>query len=319
VRPAAHHNRIWRAIRRRTAHAAAPPGSGCAPRGDSRLEGSLAWRGVLDTRVYGNIRGIIEEPRWANLMGTDLEAVLDLNVDGIYHARLAGHWAKAAGSKGSNLLGKDADDLSANALFAQAVSSHNLGLNKEARFLSSTVLAKRINTWSGEAALALLKYTAFAQRMSLREVDKLSDQYLEAVETFGSGTDQTTTRLAFSEAKLRAYLACAPIKSSLRKADTALEQCLSETAPGESEENRVFARISQMGVLRSVIFLNTYSQLLRARGDSIRAEKVRTEAESRANRASLTHQLAWIRAGSLATRRFLPTVRSFFEESRTWW
>jgi hypothetical protein len=268
----------------------------------------------LFTGAYGIAKQFIEtlppcehplEFAQVSLVLNDLEAVLDLNVEGIYHARLAAHWAKAAGTKGSNLLGKDADDLWGNALFAEAVSTHNLGLEKEARFLSSEVFTKRINMWSGEAALALLKYTAFAQRTSLRQVDMLSDQYREAVETFGSGTDQTTTRLAFSEAKLRAYLACPPTKASLMKAESALEQCLSETATGESEENRVFARISQIGVLSSVIFLNTYSQLLRARGDAIRAEKVRAEAESRANRAGLAHQLARIRAGSpFTTRRF---------------
>jgi hypothetical protein len=233
------------------------------------------------------------------LVLNDLEAVLNHNIDGIYHARLARDWAKVGGAKGSNLLGKDADDLWGNALVAEAISTHNLGLDRKAVvFLSSKGLTKMSNTWSVEAALHLLKYTAFAQRTSLREVDKLSDQYLEAVEKFGSKTDQTITRLAFSEAKLRSYLACGLTKASLRKADTELEQCLSETASDESEESRVFAFISQIGVLRSVIFLKTYSQLLEARGDSVRAEKVRADAELWANQAGLAHQLARIRASS---------------------
>jgi hypothetical protein len=231
------------------------------------------------------------------LVLNDMEAVLDRHVDGIYHARLAGQWAKAAGTKGSTLMGKDAGDLWGNARFAEAVSSHNLGLEKEARVLSSLVFTQRIKTWSAEAALALLKYTALAQRTSLRQVDTLSDQYREAVERFGSGTDPATTRLAFSEAKLRAYLACAPTKASLRKADAALEQCLSATAPGASEEHRVLAFIHQTGALRAVIFLNTYSHLLKARGDALRADTVRAEAESRAGRAGLAHQLVRIRGG----------------------
>lgn len=237
------------------------------------------------------------------LVLNDLEAVLDRNVDGIYHARLAQHWATVGGTKESSLLGKDADHLWGNALFAEAVSSHNLGLDGAARLLSFKVFTKRINTWSCEAALNLLKYPAFAQRTSLRKVDELSDQYLEAVEKSGSRINQATTRLSFLEAKLRAYLGCKPTKASLKKADTELEQCLSATAPGESEESCVLALISQLGVLRSVIFLNTYSQLLKARGDFFRAEKIRAEAESRAIRAGLAHQFAWIRAGRPFTTR----------------
>jgi hypothetical protein len=233
------------------------------------------------------------------LVLNDLEAVLDRNVDGIYHARLAQHWAKAAGTNGSMLLGKDADDLWGNALVAEAVSTHNLGLNKEAHVLSEKAFTERINTWSGEAALHLLRYAAFAHRTSLRTVDQLSDQYHEAVEQFGSGTDPSTSRLALSEAKLRAYLACQPrAKASLKKADRELEQCLAETAPNASEESRVLQYISQTGALRSVIFLNTYGQLLQARGDSIRAEKIRVETESRAKQAGLAHQLSRIRAGN---------------------
>ena len=241
------------------------------------------------------------------LVLNDLEAVLDQNVDGIYHARLARDWATRGGAKESKLLNKEADDLRGNALVAEAVSLHNLALDGKARLiLSYRIFTEMSNAWSGEAALHLLKYTAFAQRTSLRQVDKLSDQYLEAVEKLGSKTDPATTRLAFSEAKLRAYLACAPSKASLRKADAALEQCLLDTALGESEESRVLARISQIGALRSVIFLNAYSQLLKARGYSLRAEKIRAAAESRANRAGLAHQLARIRAGSpFAATRFL--------------
>jgi hypothetical protein len=229
--------------------------------------------------------------------------VLDRNVDGIYHAQLARHWATVGSTKESSLLRKDADDLWGNALFAEAVSSHNLGLYGKARGLSFEVLTKKINTWSCEAALNLIKYTPFAQRTSLRQVDRLSDQYLGAVEKFGSGINQATTRLSFLEAKLQAYLACSPTRTNQKKADTELERCLSVIAPAESEESRVFTLISRVGVLRSVIFLNTYSQLLRARRDFIRAERIRVEAESRAKRAGLYHQLAWIRAGSPFTAR----------------
>ena len=98
-------------------------------------------------------------------------------------------------------------------------------------------------------------------------------------------------------------LACGLTKASVKRADTELEQCLSETAPGESEESRVFALVSQIDILRSVIFLNTYSRLLKTRRDFIRAEKVRAEAESQANRAGLAHQFAWIRAGRPFTTR----------------
>lgn len=271
-------------------------------------ESNPALASTLFTRSYGLAKQFVKRvpPRayplefaQVCLVLNDLEAVLDRNVDGIYHARLAQHWAKAAGVKESNLLGKDADDLWGNALVAEAVSTHNLGLNKEAHVLSEKAFTERINTWSGEAALHLLRYTAFAQRTSLQAVDRLSDQYFEAVEKFGSGTDSSTSRLALSEAKLRAYLACQPrAKASLKKADRELEQCLSETASHASEECRVFKYISQTGALRSVIFLNTYGQLLKARGDAIRAEKIRAETESRAKRAGLTHQLVRIRAGS---------------------
>ncbi len=232
------------------------------------------------------------------LVLNDLEAVLDRNVDGVYHARQARHWARAGGRRRSNLLGKDADDLWGNALVAEAVSTHNLGLDSEAFSLSSVAFTEAINTWSCEAALHLLKYAPFAQRTSLRKVDELSDQYLESIERFGSGTDKSTTRLSFSEAKLRAYIACGSAKTSLEMATIELEQCLSDTDPDEPEESRVFELISQIGVLRAVIFLNTYGQLLKARGDSFRAEKVRAEAESMANRGGLTHQLARIHARS---------------------
>jgi hypothetical protein len=271
-------------------------------------ESNPALASTLFTGAYHMARQLIESLPPRNyplefaqvcLVLNDLEAVLDRNLDGIYHARLAEHWAKAAGTKGSTLLGKDADDLWGNALVAEAVSTHNLGLDQEAHFLSEKAFVEKINTWSGEAALHRLKYIAFAQRTSLWQVDKLSDQYLEAVEKFGAGTDQSTSRLTLSEAKLRAYLACRPrAKASVKKADTELEQCLSETAAGDSEESRVFAFTSQLGAPRAVIFLNTYCQLLKARGEFVRAEKVRIEAESRANRAGLVHQLAWMRAGS---------------------
>jgi tetratricopeptide (TPR) repeat protein len=231
------------------------------------------------------------------LVLNDLEAVLDRNVDGVYHARLAQHWARVGGKKESSLLGKGTDQLWENALFAETVSTHNLGLDGEARLLSSVVFTARINIWSCEAALNRLKYTPFAQRTSLRQVDKLLDQYLEAVEKFGSRINQAPTRLSFLHAKLQAYLACYRTKASLKKAEAEFEQCLSESAPGKSEESSVFAFISQIGVLRSVIFLNTYGQLLKARGDLFRAEKIRAKAESRANRSGLVHQLAWIRAG----------------------
>ena len=234
------------------------------------------------------------------LVLNDLEAVLDQNVDGIYHARLARDWATRGGAKESKLLNKEADDLRGNALVAEAVSLHNLALDGKARLiLSYRIFTEMSNAWSGEAALHLLKCTAFAQRTSLRQVDKLSDQYLEAVEKLSSKTDPATTRLAFSEAKLRAYLGCASTKARLRKAEGELEQCLSETATHASEEGRVFKYISQTSALRSVIFLNTYSHLLKARGDSIQAEKVRVEAESRAKRAGLVHQLTRISASSL--------------------
>lgn len=212
-----------------------------------------------------------------------------------YHAKLAQHWARIGGKKKSSLLDKNAEDLWVNALFAEAVSSHNLGLDKKACCIFYLVLAKRINIWSCEAALNLLKCTPLAQRTSIRQVDELLEKYLEAVDKFSSGINQAPTRLSFLEAKLRAYLACNPTKASLKKADKELEQFLLEVALGESEEDRVFVIISQIGVLRSVIFLNTYSQLLKMRGDIIRAKKVRAEAESRANRSGLAHQLGWIR------------------------
>jgi hypothetical protein len=234
------------------------------------------------------------------LVLNDLEAVLNRNADGIYHARLAGHWAKEAGTKESTLLGKDADDLWGNALVAEAVSERNLGLDKQAmNFLSSEDFTKLNNVWSCEAALHRLKCAAFAERTALWQVDKLSDQYLEAVAKFGSRTDQATTHLAVSEAKLRSYIACGPGKLSLKKADSELEQCLLKTAPNESEESRVFAFLSQTSALRAVIFLNTYSRLLRERKEFLRAENMRAQAESRASQAGLTHQLARIRAGSL--------------------
>jgi hypothetical protein len=229
----------------------------------------------------------------------DLEAVLDRNVEGIYHARLARDWAIGGGTKASQLLGKDADELWGNALVAEAVSFHNLGLDGKARvMLSRAVFTERSNPWAGEAALHRLKYTALAQKTSLRHVDTLADQYRETIVQVGSKTDPATTRLAFAEAKLRAYLACASTKASLKKAETELEQCLADTAPNVSEESRVLQYISQTGALRAVIFLNTYVQLLQARGDAKHAEKMRAEAESRAKRAGLAHQLARMRRGS---------------------
>jgi hypothetical protein len=164
---------------------------------------------------------------------------------------------------------------------------------------NSTTEKSGSNAWSGEAALHLLKCTAFAPRTSLRHVDTLSDRYLESVEKVGSKNDPATTRLAFSEAKLRAYLGCASTKAGLKKAEAELEQCLSATAPHASEESRVLTYISQTSALRAVIFLNTYSHLLEARGDAMQAQKVRTEAESRAHKAGLAHQLARISAGSI--------------------
>ena len=142
------------------------------------------------------------------------------------------------------------------------------------------------------------KYITFAQRTSLRQVDKLADDYQETVTQLGSKTDPATTRIAFSQAKLRAYLACATTKASLKKAEAELEQCLAETAPNASEESRVMAFIRQTGALRSVIFLNTYGQLLQARDDAKQAEKIQGEAESRAKRAGLAHQLARMCTGS---------------------
>jgi hypothetical protein len=233
------------------------------------------------------------------LVLNDLEAVLNRNVEGIYHARLATDWVVGSGMKASQLLGKDADDLWGNALVAEAVSFHNLGLDGKARvILSRSVFTERSNPWAGEAALNLLKYIAFAQRTSLRQVDKLADHFQETLVQVGSKTDPATTRLAFAEAKLRAYLACASTKAKLKKAEAELEQCLAETAPTASEENRVLYYISQTGALRAVIFLNTYGQLLQARGDAKHAEKMRAEAESRAKRAGLAHQLARMRRGS---------------------
>jgi hypothetical protein len=233
------------------------------------------------------------------LVLNDLEAVLNRNVEGIYHARLATDWAIGGGTQESTLLGKDADDLWGNALVAEAVSLHNLGLDGKARvILSLPVFTKRSNPWAGEAALHLLKCIAFAQKTSLRQVDKLVDHHQETLVQLGSKTDPATTRLAFAEAKLRAYLACASTKTSLKKAEAELEQCLAETAPSASEASRVFAFIRQTGALRSVIFLNTYGQLLQARGDSKQAEKIQREAESRAKRAGLAHQLARMRTGS---------------------
>jgi hypothetical protein len=234
------------------------------------------------------------------LVLNDLEAVLNRNSIGIYYARLAQDWAASGGTKESKLLGKDADELRGNALIAEAVSLRNLGLDGKARvILSLPVFTEMDNPWSGEAALHLLKCTAFAHRTSLRQVDELADNYLQVIEKLGSKTDPATTSLAFSEAKLRAYLACAPTKARLKKAEAELEQCLSRTDSNESEESRVFKYISQTSALRSVIFLNTYSHLLKVRGDSIQAEKVQIQAESRANKAGLAHQLARISAGSL--------------------
>jgi hypothetical protein len=233
------------------------------------------------------------------LVLNDLEAVLNRNVEGIYHARLATDWAAGSGVKASTLLGKDADDLWGNALVAEAVSFHNLGLDGKARvILSRSVFTERSNPWAGEAALNLLKYIAFAQKTSLKHVDKLADHYQETLVQVGSKTDPATTRLAFAEAKLRAYLACASTKAKLKKAEAELEQCLTNTAPNASEESRVLQYISQTGALRAVIFLNTYGQLLKARGDAKQAAKMRAEAESRAKRAGLAHQLARMRSGS---------------------
>jgi hypothetical protein len=233
------------------------------------------------------------------LVLNDLEAVLNRNSDGTYHARLATDWTAGNGAKASQLLGKDADELWGNARVAEAVSLHNLGLDgKACAILSLPVFTKRSNPWAGEAALHLLKYIAFAQRTSLRQVEKLADHYQETVVLLGSRTDPATTRLAFSEAKLRAYLACATTKASVKKAEAELEQCLAETAPNASEERRVLQYISQTGALRAVIFLNTYGQLLQARGDAHQAEKMRAQAESRAKRAGLAHQLARMRTGS---------------------
>jgi len=234
------------------------------------------------------------------LVLNDLEAVLNRNVEGIYHARLATDWAIGSGTKESTLLGKDADELWGNALVAEAVSLHNLGLDGKARvILSRSVFTERGNPWAGEAALNLLKYIAFAQKTSLRHVDKLADHYQETLVKLGSKTDPATTRLAFAEAKLRAYLACASAKAKLKKAEAELEQCLADTIPNASEESRVLQYISQTGALRAVIFLNTYGQLLQARGDTKHAEKIQAEAESRAQRAGLAHQLARISAGSI--------------------
>jgi hypothetical protein len=112
------------------------------------------------------------------LVLNDLEAVLNRNVEGIYHARLATDWAIGGGTKESQLLGKDTDDLWGNALVAEAVSLHNLGLDGKARvILSRSVFTERSNPWAGEAALNLLKYIAFAQKTSLKHVDKLADRY----------------------------------------------------------------------------------------------------------------------------------------------
>jgi hypothetical protein len=110
------------------------------------------------------------------LVLNDLEAVLDRNVEGIYHARLARDWAIGGGTKASQLLGKDADELWGNALVAEAVSFHNLGLDGKARvILTRAVFTERSNPWAGEAALHRLKYTALAQKTSLRHVDTLPD------------------------------------------------------------------------------------------------------------------------------------------------
>jgi ATP/maltotriose-dependent transcriptional regulator MalT len=136
-----------------------------------------------------------------------------------------------------------------------------------------------------------------ADKHSIYTMDKLSDQYRETVVQLGSKTDPATTSIAFAEAKLRAYIACAATKASLKKAEAELEQCLAETAPHASEASRVFQYISQTGALRSIIFLKTYGQLLQARGDAKQAEKIWAQAESRAKRAGLAHQLARMRTG----------------------
>jgi hypothetical protein len=281
----------------------------CTRHASANREPNLATASHLYTRAYTLAKQLmVSLPRrdyplefaQVCLVLNDLEAVLNRNSEGIYHARLARDWATRGGAKESHMLGKDADDLRGNALVAEAVSLHNLALDGKARvILSYPIFTQSGNAWSGEAALHLLKCTAFAPRTSLRDVDALSNCYLESVEKVGSKNDPATTRLAFSEAKLRAYLGCASTKAGLKKAEAELEQCLSATAPHASEESRVLTYISQTSALRAVIFLNTYSHLLEARGDAMQAQRVRTEAESRAHKAGLAHQLARISAGSI--------------------
>ena len=238
------------------------------------------------------------------LVLNDLEAVLNNNVDGIYYARLAQNWmALLPGTKESQLLVKDAHVLLANALIAEAVSTHNLGLDKKAHILSRRILARRMNNiWSGEAALNMRKCTSIAGRTSASQVDALVDQYLEVVCKVGSSMDAETSSFAFFEAKLRAYISCSPTKRSVKKAAIELERCLSQIEFDGSEEERVLAFVNKLNTpgrhLRSVIFLNTYSRFLEMRGDHLRAERVRGEAESRAERAGLAHQLARMRAAS---------------------
>jgi hypothetical protein len=58
----------------RTSPAAATrPASGLAPPGESRCKWSSAWRGLLDTRMFGHVRCITGAPRCANLLWTDLD------------------------------------------------------------------------------------------------------------------------------------------------------------------------------------------------------------------------------------------------------
>jgi hypothetical protein len=56
----------------RPARVAARPASGLAPLRECRRRCAWAWRGLRETRMGGHVRCLIEEPRCANLMWTDL-------------------------------------------------------------------------------------------------------------------------------------------------------------------------------------------------------------------------------------------------------
>ena len=66
---------------RRPARAGVPPVAGCAQPGTSRRKASWAWRGLLDTRGWGHVPCLREEPCWANLVWTHLVSKMFGNED----------------------------------------------------------------------------------------------------------------------------------------------------------------------------------------------------------------------------------------------